>query len=121
MMERAKRLNASVSEVNERYHNSARSLERLRSGIHLSSLLLRDYLLDPRAERVWNTAARCWRCERRPIEHLDNLLKSMPSARRRKAEGNGRATQRVLGNLDPVFEWTPQEKQASASLFFDIV
>ena len=51
-MDRARRLHDAISEVNETYQKSAQRLEQLRAGIHLSSLLLRDYLLDPRAERA---------------------------------------------------------------------
>jgi signal transduction histidine kinase len=117
MMERAKRLNASVSEVNERYHNSARSLERLRSGIHLSSLLLRDYLLDPRAERVFKYRSEMLALRSQTEEHLNNLLKSMPSRETQKLKEMGVQLNAYWETLDPVFEWTPQEKQAYSFAF----
>lgn len=117
MIERAKQLNASVSEVNERYHNSARSLERLRSGIHLSSLLLRDYLLDPRAERVAKYRSDMLDLRAQTNEHLQSLLKLMPPREGEKLKEMGEQLDAYWETVDPVFEWTPQEKQAFSFAF----
>lgn len=117
MIERTKKLNASVSEVNERYHNSARSLERLRSGIHLSSLLLRDYLLDPRAERVAKYRSEMLSIRTQTDEHLNSLLKSMPRREGEKLKEMGDQLDAYWETVDPVFEWTPQEKQAFSFAF----
>jgi signal transduction histidine kinase len=117
MIERTKRLNASVSEVNERYHNSARSLERLRSGIHLSSLLLRDYLLDPRAERVAKYRSDMLEMRAQTNEQLESLLNLMPPREGEKLKEMGEQLDAYWDTVDPVFEWTPQEKQAFSFAF----
>jgi signal transduction histidine kinase len=117
MIERTKRLNASVSEVNERYHNSARSLERLRSGIHLSSLLLRDYLLDPRAERVAKYRSDMLEMRAQTNDQLESLLNLMPPREGEKLKEMGEQLDAYWDTVDPVFEWTPQEKQAFSFAF----
>ena len=51
-MDRARRLHDAISEVNETYHRERSAPGTVTAGIHLSSLLIRDYLLDPRGERA---------------------------------------------------------------------
>ena len=78
-IDRARRLHDAISEVNETYHRSARRLEQLRSGIHLSSLLIRDYLLDPRVERAISYRRQMAEFHLRVDDQIAALKRSMPA------------------------------------------
>ena len=46
-LRKSKQLYSKLSEVNETYQRLERSLNEVRSGIHTSNVLVRDFLLDP--------------------------------------------------------------------------
>jgi len=46
-LNRATELHHRLSVVNQDYRRDLRGLDDIRSGIHVSSVLIRDYLLDP--------------------------------------------------------------------------
>jgi signal transduction histidine kinase len=116
-VDRAKRLYTAVSEVNEIYHGRARGLEHVRAGIHLSSLLLRDYLLDPRTERVASYQEQMLDLRRQLDEDLNALLQSMPASETAKLAEMRRELTAYWETLDPAFAWSPQEKQAYSFAF----
>jgi signal transduction histidine kinase len=116
-MDRARRLHDAISEVNETYQKSAQRLEQLRAGIHLSSLLLRDYLLDPRAERAVKYRDQMTDLRKRIDEDLVELDNSMPSHESDKVHEMQRELNEYWDSLDPVFAWSPQEKHAYSFAF----
>lgn len=116
-IERAKRLHTAVAQVNETYHTSARALEQLRAGIHLSSLLLRDYLLDPHPERAASYREQMLDLHAQIDGHVEQLQRSMPRRENEKLKEMGAELDAYWDVLDPVFEWTPQEKQAYSFAF----
>jgi signal transduction histidine kinase len=116
-MERAGRLHAAISEVNEVYSRNARALEEVRSGIHVTSLLMRDYVLDPRSERAegYRTEIRETRVE--VDRRVDELFHSMPEREAPKLQEMREELGAYWDTLDPIFTWTPQEKQAYSFAF----
>lgn len=116
-VERARRLHDSVSEVNQDYQSTAQRLEQLRSGIHLSSLLLRDYLLDPRADRSLSYREQIKAWQPRIDQYLGELEKAMPSREAGKVNEMRKELDAYWDSLDPAFEWSPGEKQAYSFAF----
>ena len=106
-MDRARRLHDAISEVNETYQKSAQRLEQLRAGIHLSSLLLRDYLLDPRAGRAVKYRDQMTDLRKRIDEDLVELDNSMPSHESDKVHEMQRELNEYWDSLDPVFALEP--------------
>lgn len=116
-IDRARRLHATVSEVNEAYHRSARSLDELRSSLHLTSLLLRDYLLDPRKERAVGYRSQMILLQETAEQHMQSLTRSMPASETRKLAQMRKELTAYWDTLEPAFAWTPQEKQAYSFAF----
>jgi signal transduction histidine kinase len=116
-LRRARDAYRQVTALNERYHKTERLLNDLASGIQLSGLLTRDYLLDPS-----NVSAAEYRSRlvsvhaemQGGVRDLTYVLRSedLPALRRLKEELEG-----YWASLDPLFEWTPQEKIARSWTF----
>jgi len=79
--------------------------------------LLRDYLLDPRAERVAKYRSDMLEMRAQTDEQLESLLKLMPPREGEKLKEMGEQLDAYWETVDPVFEWTPQEKQAFSFAF----
>jgi signal transduction histidine kinase len=116
-IERAKQLHAAVKLANETYHERARELEELRSGIHLSSLLLRDYIIDPRSERGATYRHELLELRAHIATLLQELHRSMPAEEAAKIGEMNKEVDAYWETLEPVFTWTPQEKQAYSFAF----
>ena len=77
-MNQARRLHAAVSDVNEAYSRNAQRLEQVRFGIHLTSILVRDYLLDPRVELAGRYSMEMKETRVKVDAQVDELFRSMP-------------------------------------------
>jgi signal transduction histidine kinase len=111
-LHRARETYRAVSTLNERYRRTDRVLNSIASGIYMVGLVARDYLLDPS-----NTRAAEYRsqlvAERASMEaefrELQTGIREQDKAQleklRLEVEGYWDA-------LDPLFEWTPEEKTA---------
>ncbi len=107
---RAERIYAEVASIHETYRQGAAILQEMNSGIYLAGLLVRDYLMDPQ--------------QASGIEHRNELLGVRSSLDKLLAElapllgQEDAGTVALLGRevntywtlLDPVFEWTPEQK-----------
>jgi signal transduction histidine kinase len=115
--QRALGLYGSLSELNQNYRRSWRSLDEIRTGIHVSSVLIRDYLLDPSDERTREIKAELLELRRETEEHLSTLelvarAPNHETLNQLRLEVNG-----YWESLDPVFEWTAADKMASGFNF----
>jgi signal transduction histidine kinase len=116
-MNQARRLHAAVSDVNEAYSSNAQRLEQVRFGIHLTSILVRDYLLDPRVELAARYSTEMKDTRVKVDKQVDELFRSMPPREAAKLQEMRDELSAYWDTLDPVFEWTPQEKQAYSFAF----
>lgn len=116
-IERARQLQVAVTQANETYHERARELEQLRDGIHLSSLLLRDYILDPRAERAATYRHQLLELRAQIATLLQDLNRSMPPGESAKIGEMNQELDAYWETFEPVFTWTPQEKLAYSFAF----
>jgi signal transduction histidine kinase len=109
---RARKLHAAVTEVTEHYSRNAQRLEQIRGGIHLTSILVRDYLLDPRLELASRYSLELKETRTRVNKQVEDLFRFMPTRERPKLQQMRDELASYWETLDPVFAWTPQERQA---------
>jgi signal transduction histidine kinase len=117
---KAREIYTRVSELNEAYRTGQRNLEEVRGGIHISSVLIRDYLLDISLERAPIYREELIRQRDATAAHLERLERLVdqlgPDAEPRLAQ----LRQEIDGywdSLNPVFEWTEEERRARATTF----
>lgn len=114
---RADQIEEEIAAIHENYRISADVLSKTKEDLYKSGIVVRDYLLDPSTQSA--------------PEYKTNLLairSSLPgrllSLEPRISRDEGRGLERLRheldvywDSLDPVFEWTPQQKSALASAF----
>lgn len=114
---KAQRLYENLSLVNREYRLSWRSLDEVRSGIHVSGLLVRDYLLDPSQARAREIREELLKLRAQAEPHLSRMESSAVSQNRAAIRQLRTEIESYWDTMDPVFDWTPQEKQAFAYAF----
>jgi signal transduction histidine kinase len=117
---KAREIYTRVSEMNEAYRAGQRGLEEVRSGIHVSSVLIRDYLLDTSLERAPLYRDELLRLRDETSVHLGQLERLVPQLGPDARPALLQLRQEVDGyweSLNPVFEWTEEEKRARATGF----
>jgi len=99
------------------YQDSERSLQQIRSDVQVSGLLVRDYLLDP-------TDAASDSYKKRLLENRSDMAKQLARLEGTISESQAGKLQ-LLGNqlqaywdsLEPIFGWTPKQRQTQSSPF----
>jgi signal transduction histidine kinase len=114
---RANQIESEIAQIHENYRQSAMVLSRTKEDAYRSGVIVRDYLLDPSRASVPHYK-----------EELLAIRASLPlrleSLNRLISRDEGRVLERLRtefeaywDSLDPVFEWTPQQKSAYAAAF----
>jgi signal transduction histidine kinase len=100
------------------YQDSEHSLQQIRSDVQVSGLLVRDFLLDP-ADSQSDTYKKRLLANRaemaRQLARLEGTI-SEPQAYKLKLLGD--QLQAYWDSLDPIFGWTPKQRQTQSSAFF---
>lgn len=109
----ATNLYATLSNLNQEYRRSWRSLDEIRAGIHVSSVLVRDYLLDPSQSRAKEIREELLSLKNQTEGQLSYIERATGTGNREKLQEMRREIDAYWESLDPVFDWTPQEKQAA--------
>ena len=116
-LQRARRNYRDVSALNERYRRTDRILNTVASGISTMGLLARDYLLDPSnvdaaeyRSRLMSERAAMEREFRELTELIRRQDKPQLERLRREVDGYWDA-------LDPLFEWTAEQKALESRSF----
>lgn len=115
--QRAEQLNRATTGANEAYHRRSRDLEQVRSGIQMTSLLIRDYLLDPSRESGPTYRRQITERRGQTDRDLANLIQSSASEETTALKEMQSELNAYWAALDPVFEWTSQEKLAYSHAF----
>jgi signal transduction histidine kinase len=106
----ATRLYTRLTILNQEYRRSLRNLDEIRSGIHISSVLIRDYLLDPSQSRAREIREELLKLRQETEQHLSLMQGSADvTVREMRKEIDA-----YWETLDPVFDWSQQDKQAAA-------
>ena len=106
---------AQLDQLNTHHRHVESKLRALRSDVHLSSIFLRDYLLDVARERAPEYRDRLTEFRRTSVATLEEL---------RPLVGRDDQISRLQTNLaeyweafDPLFDWTPTEKINRSAAF----
>jgi signal transduction histidine kinase len=114
---RAALIFSEMASLSESHRESTRLLNEIRSGVNVSSIYVRDYLLDPSDLMASSYRQRLLELrssmseELKQLEPLAGLELRGPLARLRD-ELDG-----YWDSMDPLFSWTPRQKMALSSLF----
>ena len=110
----AGQLYSSLSDLSRSYRRVWSSLEEIRSGIQVSSLLVRDYILDSSQLHAGQIRAELVALRRQTETHLGNLESASTSGDLTKLRTEIHA---YWNSLDPVLDLTPRQKQANGFPF----
>lgn len=114
---KAAELYSQFTELNRRHKEGNRTLNALRSDLHLSGVLVRDYLLDPShitAEMYRQELFELRGSMSRRLNEMDRLVEGVDNAKIKELRSELDVYWR---SFDPLFTWTPAQK-ASLSSFF---
>lgn len=114
---RAERIYHEVADIHETYRKTALMLEDIQSDNYLSGILVRDYLLDPTPGTGPQYRKELLELRSALSNHLSSLSVSLGHDEGKILERLRREIDVYWESLDPVFEWTPQEKAARGSAF----
>ncbi len=114
---RAERIYHEVAAIHEAYRQTASMLSDIQSDNYLSSILIRDYLLDPTPGAAPEYRKELLEIRSTLAKHLASLNLSINHDEGKILERLRRELETYWDSLDPVFEWTQEEKAARSSRF----
>ena len=112
---RAQNIYAQLDQLNTHHRNVEAKLRALRSDVHLSSIFVRDYLLDVERERAPEYREQLAEFRRTSVATLEELRPlvgrddQISSLQAKLAE--------YWETFDPLFDWTPFEKIVRSATF----
>jgi signal transduction histidine kinase len=111
-LHRARETYRAVSTLTEKYRRTDRVLNSIGSGIYMAGLVARDYLLDPSNSHAADYRTQLMDERSVMSKEFDELQTAIrdedkPHLERLRVEVEG-----YWDALDPLFEWTPEEKAA---------
>jgi len=114
---RAQQINTTIVAIHDSQSRAEEALREIETGIYLSSIFARDFLLDPS-----QLTAESHRDELRTIRksmdaRVAALNKLTPGTEQSLLNRLHEEIDGYWDSLDPIFDWTPQEKMALSSLF----
>jgi len=114
---RAEQIESEIAQIHENYRQTALVLSRTKEDAYKSGVIVRDYLLDP-------SRAGAPQYKQELLAIRSSLPHRLESLTRLISRDEGRVLERLRAeldaywnSLDPVFEWTPQQKSDYASTF----
>jgi len=114
---KARELYKARSDLNQRHRQDAEALGEVRSAIQVSSIMIRDYLLDPSLRRGDDYRDQIVELRKSTAGLLAGLENMAPAENRQILAALKTEVQTYWRALDPVFEWEPEEKQTFSYSF----
>jgi signal transduction histidine kinase len=114
---RADSIYAEVQRAQDSYLQTDAIRRGIVTDLYVADILVRDYLLDPSSENVQSFRQELLNTRdslQQRLDHFSELIGESDSARLARLQEE---VQGYWDSLDPIFEWTPQEKSAQASTF----
>ncbi|MCS7314224.1 MAG: histidine kinase [Bryobacterales bacterium] len=117
MLRTTRQIYSQIGSLYDSYERSSTTLNELRTEVHLSGVLVRDYLLDPSHLTAGMYRQQLLELRTSMGKELDALRgmlgpEDAPTLERLREE-----LDRYWDSLDPLFEWTPREKLAFSAVF----
>jgi signal transduction histidine kinase len=104
------------------YQDSERSLQEIRSGVQVSGLLARDFLLDPSDPGADTYKKRLLENRTGMAKQLARLEGTISKEQAGKLKLLGNQLQAYWDSLEPVFAWNQQQRQSQSAKFLrDVV
>lgn len=116
---RAQSIYTQLDQLNEHHRNVEGKLRRLRSDVHLSGILIRDYLLDHDPALTPQYRQRLKEFRRTNLTTFGELLvlaRQRPGDSQRIASLQARLEE-YWQSMNPVFDWTPAQKATRSAVF----
>ncbi len=117
MLRTTRQIYAQIGSLYDDYQRSASTLNELRTEVHLSGVLVRDYLLDPSHLTAGMYREQLLELRSSMSSELEALRGMLGPEDAPKLERLREELDRYWDSLDPLFDWTPREKLAFSSLF----
>ncbi len=114
---RADRIESEIAAIHETYRQSDHVLNKIKRDTYNSGILIRDYLLDPSPTVAPQYKQDLFELRSSLVRHLESLDRLINGDRGGVLERLRYELDVYWNSLDPVFEWTPQQKAALAYSF----
>ena len=114
---RAGQIYATMLSIHKSHARADQALHEIESGIYLSGVFVRDFLLDVSQQTVGVQRQHLLAIRSAMESQLAALKNSTVSAEPRVLERLRQEIDGYWGSLDPVFDWTPAQKLALSSHF----
>lgn len=118
---RAKAIYAESTATHEAYLRADAIVRDLPADLHFSGILVRDYLLDPSHLRGPHYRERLQKLMAEMSENLKLLRNHLPAENLPALDHLTKEVNDYWDRLDPVFEWTPQQKSLMSAAFLQKV
>ncbi|HWR52637.1 MAG TPA: sensor histidine kinase [Bryobacteraceae bacterium] len=116
-LQRARRIYGEMASLHTEYQQVERILSRIRTDIHLTGNLVRDYLLD-RSHLTGESTRQELRDVRAEVpREIEALRKLMGPGRAQSLDSLSEELDGYWESLEPLFGWTPDQKLALSSTF----
>jgi signal transduction histidine kinase len=115
--QRAQQIQTEMSSAHDLYRSTAKVFNEIHSGIHLSGIFVRDYLLDPSHLTASLHKEQLLDIRSTMSKELDELDRLVGPEERKALNRLRGEIDAYWSSLEPIFEWTPQQKLALSSLF----
>ncbi|MBK9167583.1 MAG: sensor histidine kinase [Bryobacterales bacterium] len=99
------------------YSDRARMLAAVESGAYLSSIFVRDYLLDQSHLTGEFYRSRLSQLREETVQQLDGLSGTAPDTEKLQIEQLRKGVDEYWDSLEPLFEWTPAQKLGLSTAF----
>jgi signal transduction histidine kinase len=114
---RADRIESEIASIHEGYQRIALVLSQTKEDTYKSSILIRDYLLDPSPTVAPKYKQDLFGIRSSLTGHLESLHGLISRDEGRVVERLARELNVYWSSLYPVFQWTPQQKVSMSSAF----
>jgi signal transduction histidine kinase len=114
---RARQIYAEIDAIHEADSRRARLLDEVRSGMHLSSIFIRDYLLDPSPVTAPRHREQLLQIRDAMSRQLDELVRVVGQDEAAAVGLLRTEIDAYWSSMDPVFDWTSQQKIALSTFF----
>ncbi len=114
---RANQIYTEMASIYESHRATTQVLSDIRSGVNLSGIFVRDYLLDPSQLTAPLHRQRLVEIRTAMAKEIEDLERHLGSEQAGALARLRRELDGYWDSLDPLFEWTPQQKMALSSLF----
>jgi signal transduction histidine kinase len=114
---KAEEIYAQLDQLNTHHRRVENTTRKLRSDLYLSSIFIRDYLLDTAAEEAPEYRERLTELRRQHTLTVNELRKLLPASAAPNVDHLEKNLDEYWQAFEPLFEWSPYEKLMRSGRF----